>query len=79
MAPDVALLGQGTRHGAMVLGSVLPCQHVARMRMRIVTAWAKNEKAPVDHYDDEENNALGMWEVAFQLTDADPRRIALGV
>ena len=38
MAPDVALLGQGTRLGAMVLGSVLLPLHVARMRMRIVTA-----------------------------------------
>ena len=44
--------------------------------MRCSTAKAKNEKPPVDDYDDEDNNALGMWEVAFQLAEADPRRIA---
>ena len=43
-----------------------------RHSVRCSTAKAKNEKPPVDDYDDEDNNALGMWEVAFQLAEADP-------
>ena len=77
MAPNVALLGQGT-HGAMVLGSV---QHVARMRMQMGTArddrrQRQKTRSPLQTATMMKNKALGMWEVAFQLAEADPRRIA---
>ena len=44
--------------------------------MRGTTAKAKTEKPVADHEDDDDAKALGVWEVAFQLAEADVKRIA---
>eukprot|EP00439_Symbiodinium_sp_Y106_P084572 s846_g26.t1 len=47
-----------------------------RYSVRGTTAKAKTEKPVADHEDDDDAKALGVWEVAFQLAEADVKRIA---